>query len=183
MLQKYNESDFNLMDLEKSRFSFLKKIKNIKSPFLLDLLKKVTVFFHFCNIMNIENFFIQRYFLVLWLFLGNLGQISKFKSDLRLGKYYYHFLIKYELKKRKFFQILSFFLDDFLGENFNEKTMLQVYKNILVFSDLQLLTNKKLAKGVFFHRITQKLFLRIQLKKNMSKYYWIYLNNLKLHVI
>lgn len=183
MLQKYNESDFELFYLDKGRLSFLKKFSKInkqKSVFFFKFLVDIYLFFSFCNIVNIELFYIQRFFLLLWLFTGCLGYVVKFKSHLRLGKYYYHFIIKYLLKKRKFFYFLSFLLDDFLKKKYIDSFFLQKTKYILVFNDLQILTNKKLARGVYFHRIQQLLYMNINILEVSSIYFLNYLNQLKL---
>lgn len=120
MLQKYNESDFELMNLDFSRFSLEKKVSKENSPFFFFFIKDIFFYFKFCNVINLDSFFIQRFFLVLWLFIGGIGYVSKYKNHLRLGKYYYHFLIKYFINKRKFFFFISFLLDDFVSSVFDD---------------------------------------------------------------
>ena len=180
MLQKYAESDFELMYLDHSRFSLEKKVSENKSPFNYTFFKDVFLSFKFCNVVNIETFFIQRFFLVIWLFTGCLGFVSKYKNHLRLGKYYYHFIIKHVLKKRKFFYIISSILDDFLKKSFDDGVLLDNNKYILIFKDLNILTNKKLARGVYFHRIQQLFYININIIKNASKYFIFFLNSVKL---
>lgn len=182
MLQKYSESDFELMFLDFSRFSLEKKLLNYVSPFLFFFFKDVYLFFKFCNVLNLDSFFIQRFFLVLWIFTGSFGFVSKYKNHLRLGKYYYHFLVKYFLKKKKFFFIISFILDDFLKSTFNDGFFFDSTTYILIFKDLDILTNKKLARGVYFHRIQQFLYLQINIIKQISENFVIFLNSLKLNV-
>jgi hypothetical protein len=106
--------------------------------------------------------------------------LAKYKSHLRLGKYYYHYLIKYELKKRKFYYFLSFLLNDFLKKKYIGCFFLQKTTYILVFNNLQILTNKKLARGVYFHRIQHLLCMNINIVQDSSIYFLHYLNNLKL---
>ena len=183
MLKKNFESDFVLMYLDNSRFSLEKKLGKYPSPFFFICFKDVAFFFKFCNIVNIEVFFIQRFFLVFWLFTGSLGFVSKYKNHLRLGKYYYHFFIKYLLKRRKFLFILSFILDDFLKRSFDDCYLVGNHFFILIFKNLDILTNKKLARGVYFHRIQQMLFLKINVAQDTSNLFFLFLNSLKLNAI
>jgi len=180
MLQKYSESDFELMNIDHSRFSLEKKVSDEPSTFFFFFIKDIFFYFKFCNIVNLDNFFIQRFFLVLWLFTGGIGYVSKYKNHLRLGKYYYHFLIKYFIKKRKFYFFISFLLDDFISSVFDDGWFYSDNKYILLFKDLNILTNKKLARGVYFHRIQQILYLELKIIKNSSKFFFNYLNSLKL---
>jgi len=65
MLQKYKESAFEVLYLDLSRFSFLKKLFDKKSPYNLNFFIHAFFYFHFCNIVYLENFNIERFFLVI----------------------------------------------------------------------------------------------------------------------
>ena len=65
MLQKYSESDFEILSLDLSRFSFLKRFFYKKSPYNLMFFLHAFFFFHFCNILNLDIFNIERFFLVI----------------------------------------------------------------------------------------------------------------------
>ena len=103
--------------------------------------------------------------------------------NLRLGINYYHFIVNYTMKKRKFYYILSFLLDDFLDKQFWTNTKCWQNSYILFFEDLEILTNFKLARGVYFHRIQQKFFLEIKFWDILSNFSKFFLNSLKLYVI
>lgn len=181
MLQKYSESDFEIFSLDLSRFSFLKRFSKKKSSYTLNFFIHAFFFFHFCNILNLDNFNIERFFLIIWIFTGSFGLISKFKSRLSLGKYYYNFIVKYILNKRNFLNILSFILDDFLKDQYNDAIYFNSECYFLIFNNLNLFTNIKLAKGVYFYRVKQKLFIYIKLIKQFLKFFLFYLNSLKLY--
>ena len=78
MLQKYNEIDFELNFIDKSRFIFLKRITPLKDLysifFNIPLIGKF--FFIFSNIVQIDIFFINRFFLLFWLFSGLLPSFN-----------------------------------------------------------------------------------------------------------
>ena len=118
MLQKFTESDFELGNLDISRLGFVKKNIKKNSPFFFNFNILTSFFFVFCNIVNIDIFLVHRFLLVFWLFTGCFGSIIKLKINLRLGINYHHFIINYNLKKRRFFYVLSFLLDEFLNHQF-----------------------------------------------------------------
>ena len=176
------ESNFELSNLDKSRFFFEKKAKNEKSPFFLCFSFFASFFFKFANIVNIDMFYIQRFMLVFWLFTGSLGDLLKYKINLRLGVYYHHFFLKYKIKKRKFFFILSFLLDEFLNYQYWISKKLLSNSFLLFFNNLEILTNYKLARGVYFYRIQQKFFFKIDFDSSIIYLFEIFLNSLKLYV-
>lgn len=180
MLQKFLESDFEFGNLDKSRLCFIKKNLKDKSPFKFTLKVFISLFFKFCNIMNIDLFSIHRFILVFWLFTGCYSSIVKYKVKLRLGIYYYHFWIKYNMKKRKFFYVLSFFLDELLTHQFWDSSKFINNNYILFFKHLEILTNYKLARGVYFHRIQQKFFFKVSFKNIAYWLFKIFLNSVKL---
>lgn len=118
MLQKYNEVDYELVNLDTSRVGLIRKKVSKNSIFFLNFKMQISFFFLFCNIVNIDIFLVHRFLLVFWLFTGCFGSIINFKINLRLGVYYYHFILNYNIKKRKFFYILSFLLEEFLNHQF-----------------------------------------------------------------
>ena len=177
------ESDFEIVNLDKSRLGFFRKTVKNTSPFIFNSVNSMSFFFIFCNIINIDLFSIHRFLLVFWIFTGTYGAIIKFKMNLRLGINYYHFIVNYTMKKRKFYYILSFLLDDFLDKQFWTNTKCWQNSYILFFEDLEILTNFKLARGVYFHRIQQKFFLEIKFWDILSNFSKFFLNSLKLYVI
>lgn len=183
MLQKYTENDFELNNLDKSRLGFIKKNLTVKSPFLFTFNGTSSFFFIFCNIINIDMFLIHRFFLVFWLFTGSYGSILKLKVNLRLGIYYYHFWVNYTMYKRKFFYIFSFLYDEFYYHQNWDESILLSDSYIIFFKNLEVLTNYKLARGVYFHRIQQKFFFKITFKTIISFFFKMFLTSLKLNVI
>ncbi len=84
------------------------------------------------------------------------------------------------MSNRKFYFFLSFLLNEFLRKKYINSFFLQKNKYLLVFNNLQILTNKKLARGVYFHRIQQLLYLNINIVDFSSMYFLHFLNSLKL---
>lgn len=183
MLQKYTESDFELSNLDMSRLGFLKKNTKVNSPFFFNFNVLTSFFFVFCNIVNIDIFLIHRFLLVFWLFTGCFGSLINLKINLRLGIYYYHFMVNYKMKKRKFFYILSFLLDEFLNHQFWDGFKFIDNSYILYLKNLEVLTNYKLARGVYFHRIQQKFYLKISLDNMLSYFFKVFLTSIKLYVV
>lgn len=184
MLQKYIESDFEFGYLDVSRLSFIRKNIKITSSYLFNFNLLTSFFFSFCNIVNIDFFFVHRFLLVFWLFTGCFGAIINLKINLRLGIHYYHFILKYTMKKRKFFHVLSFLLDELiLHQPFGGAKILNKTDYMLFWKNLEVFTNYKLARGVYFHRIQKKFFLILTFNKVLSYFYKVFLTNLKLYVI
>lgn len=183
MLQKYTESDFEGEFLDKSRLILVKKVFEEKSPFFFNFKLCPEFYFVFCNIVNIDIFLIHRFLLVFWLFTGGYGTILKLKINLRLGINYYHFILKYVMKKRKFFFILSFLLDEFLNNQFWDSSKFINTSYVLFFKNLEILTNYKLARGVYFHRIQQKFYLKLDFENKSFSLFKFFLTNIKLYVI
>lgn len=183
MLQKFIESDFELNNLDISRLGFIRKMVKNLSPFYFNFRVIPSFFFLFCNIINIEAFLINRFLLVFWLFTGCFGYISNLKINLRLGIYYYHFSVHYQMKKRKFYNVLSFLLDEILIQQFWDGAKFLDKTYVLYFKNLELFTNYKLARGVYFHRIQQKFYLKLSFENLLSSIFKVYLTSLKLYVI
>lgn len=183
MLQKYIESDFELRYLDNSRLGFIRKNIKKNSSFLLNFKIIASFFFLFCNIVNIDVFLIHRFLLVFWLFTGCFGSLINLKINLRLGVYYYHFMINYKMKKHKFFYVLSFLIDDFLNHQFWDGYKFLENSYVLYLKNLEILTNYKLARGVYFHRIQQKFFLKLSFENMLSYFLKVYLTSIKLYVI
>ena len=183
MLQKYIESDFELSNLDNSRLGFVRKNIKKNSPFLFNFNVVTSFFFFFCNIINIDIFLVHRFLLVFWLFTGCFGSLINLKINLRLGVHYHHFMINYKMKKRKFFYILSFLLDEFLSHQFWDGYKFIENSYILYLKNLEVLTNYKLARGVYFHRIQQKFFLKLSFENILSYFFKVYLTSIKLYVI
>jgi hypothetical protein len=116
MLQKYNEIDFEFNFIDKSRFNFLKKKKTLIYLYIIffNIPLNGKFFFIFSNVIQIDIFFINRFFLLFWLFSGCFGSVQCYKVNYRLGIYYYHFVLAYQVKKKKFFNLIAFFFNDFL---------------------------------------------------------------------
>lgn len=183
MIQKYIESDYELCYLDYGRLGLIRKIVKNFSPFFFNFQMITSFIFLFCNIVNIDVFSVHRFFLVIWLFTGCFGSLMQLKINLRLGVYYYHFMISYNMKKRWFFNTLSFLLDDYLTQQFwNESKFLENYY-ILGFKNLEPFTNYKLARGVYFHRVQQKFFLKLMCENLLSGIFKLFLTTLKLYVI
>lgn len=184
MLQKYIECDFEFNYLDVSRLSFIRKNISITSSYLFNFNFLTSFFFSFCNIINIDFFFIHRFLLVFWIFTGSFGSIINLKINLRLGIHYYHFILKYNMYKRKFFYVLSFLVDEF---NSHQPSVgfkiLNTIDFMLFWKNLEVFTNYKLARGVYFHRIQKKFFLFLTLNKILSYFFKVFLTNLKLYVI
>jgi len=119
--------------------------------------------------------------LVFWLFTGSYASLTKYKVNLRLGVYYHHFEMRYLMKKKKFFFVLSFLLDEFLNHQSWDSSRFFDANYVLFFKDLEILTNFKLARGVYFHRIQQKFFFKICFKNYIFSLFKIFLNSLKLY--
>lgn len=185
MLQKYKytESDFELSILDFSRLGFIRKNVKKFSPFFFNFNLLNSFCFLFCNIINIDNFLIHRFLLVFWLFTGSFGSVINLKINLRLGVHYYHFMIQYVIRKRKFYHVLSFLIDAFLGHQRWSGYKVVNNSYIFFFDNLEILTNYKLARGVYFHRIQQKLFLKLSFENILSYFFNVYLTSLKLYVI
>jgi len=92
-------------------------------------------------------------------------------------------MINYKMKKRKFFYILSFLLDEFLSHQFWDGYKFIENSYILYLKNLEVLTNYKLARGVYFHRIQQKFFLKLSFENILSYFFKVYLTSIKLYVI
>ena len=190
MLKIYNESDFELYFKETARVAFLKRFVSKKSPYDLAFVKKTFFFFQFCNILDLENVYIERFFLLLWLStsLTKNCLIYKLKSKLRLGKYYFNFIVKCTLSMRQFLHFLSFLLDDLVDNSYNSLTLKQNNnkQSLFCLNNLNVFTNKKLARGVYFYRINKKLFLTVYWhnhnKKSLLIVKAVILNILKLYV-
>ena len=54
---------------------------------------------------------------------------------------------------------------------------------ILYLKNLEVLTNYKLARGVYFHRIQQKFYLKLSFNNLLSYFFKVFLTSVKLHVI
>jgi hypothetical protein len=65
MLQRYREVDYELLYLDKSRFSFLSKKALLNFYFFLNIPIAVSLYFIFANIIAVDLFYMQRFFLVL----------------------------------------------------------------------------------------------------------------------
>jgi hypothetical protein len=182
MLQKYTESDFEVNNLDKSRLGFIRKSFKTKSPFLFNFKFITSFFFLFCNIINIDLFLIHRFFLVFWLFTGSYASIIKLKINLRLGINYYHFRVVYKMSKRKFLYIFSFLIDEFISNQKYDDSKILFNSYLLFFKNLEILTNFKLARGVYFHRIQQKFFFKIFFEKLSLSFFNMFLNSIKLYV-
>ena len=89
-------------------------------------------------------------------------------------------MVKYVLNKRVFLGILSFILDDFLQSNYKDACYFNKDFYYLIFNNLNVFTNIKLAKGIYFYRVKQKLFIYIRLVRSLLKFFLFYLNSLKL---
>lgn len=183
MLQKYIEADFELSNLDTSRIGFIRKNIMKNKSTLLKFNIYTSFFFLFCNIVNIDIFLIHRFLLVFWLFTGCFSSIINLKINFRLGVYYYHFMLIYILTKRKFFNVLSFLLDDVLNHQFWAGSNFLENNYFLYFKNLEILTNYKLARGVYFHRIQQKFYLKLTFEKISLNFFKVYLTSIKLYVI
>ena len=183
MLQKYTESDFELSNLDLGRLGFIKKNVQKSSPFFFNFKILTSFFFVFFNIINIDIFLVHRFLLVFWLFTGCFGSVINLKINLRLGIYYYHFILNYKIKKRKFFYVLSFLLDEFLVHQFWAGSKFRDNSYMLFLKNLEVLTNYKLARGVYFHRIQQKFYLKLSFNNILSYFFKVYLTSIKLYVI
>lgn len=184
MLQKYVESNFELVLLDNSRtFLNLKfyKSNEKKTLFFLNFRSIASFFFKFCNIINMDFFTVHRFCLVFWIISGSVGRVHKLKIDLRLGVYYYNFILKHLIKKKLMFKVVSFFVDEFIKtQNWSGHKLIN--KSLLVFWDnLDLLMNYKLARGVYFHHIRHKFYFKVSLLEKWSPFFLLYLNSLKLY--
>jgi hypothetical protein len=166
MLQKYNEIDFEFNFIDKSRLNFLKRITPLIDLYSIffNIPLNGKFFFIFSNVIQIDIFFINRFFLLFWLFSGCFGSVQCYKVNYRLGIYYYHFVLAYQVKKKKFFNLIAFFFNDFLRYHKIKGKKKNGNYFIFFFDNLELFTNLKLARGVYFSRITQKLFFLIYMK-------------------
>lgn len=185
MLQKYIESDFEFLNTDNSRISLLKRSSDLKSSTFLNILERTDLYFLFTNVVNIEIFTLHRFMLAFWILTGFLGHVSCYKSSLRLGIWYYSFKINLSLKNKFFLRMLSFFSDEFIGNKPYNRIRYFAGDYYYELPELDLLTNLKLARGVYFHKIIEKVYIHLKskkLKKNETseKVFINFLNSLKL---
>lgn len=180
MLQKFIESDFEFLNIDNGRFSLLKRSLDIKSAIDLEVVDQASLYFLFSNVVNIDTFVLHRFMLVFWLLTGVIGKISNYKVALRLGIWYFSFKIALILRKNFFYRMLSFFFDDFLKTKFFKSVRFFDGNFVFTLPDLDILTNHKLARGVYFHRILEAMYLNIKGLKNGGSFFVSYLDSLKL---
>jgi len=162
MLFKTN-LDYNLNFNESINIRRLNSLKFGTNDDMGALLKKISIYFLFRNVVDLDSIFLQRYVLLLWLCFGEVSKIFKYKKVLRLGVRYSRFCLGFSRKNKKNLNILNF-LNERLLPVLNSKYIdlfIEDKNMFFCLKDLSLFTGLKLAPGVFFVRILEPLYIRL----------------------
>jgi hypothetical protein len=76
--------------------------------------------------------------------------------------------------------MLSFFFDEFLKKAFFKSSRFFDGDFVFTLPDLDILTNYKLARGVYFHKVLETIYLNIKGLKQFESLFLSFLDTLKL---
>lgn len=158
---------------------------NYDSVYSLPYISKLNFFFSLSKVTDKDNTAIYNYFYLFKFFFGRNAYLSRYKSYFNLGIWYYSFKVFIIINKKEIYNILFFYLNDFLSVLDKVYFKYGVYStklNLLyiVLNDLTIFSEKKTNMGLF--NLEDSLNLHIYFSGGDIKSSKLILKNMKINL-